>query len=175
MNAPNQPESIGRYQILERVGKGGMGVLYRGFDPVLDREVAIKLMLTDFTDDTEQMRPRFYREAPGRLNVTAIGPREADDAARVAAEMVDEAFASVRPIVAGDRLRIQLMQAGLRRDIARLVRAQARADAEVAEDRRLRRADRWSTEFGRAQMIYRMDGGYLGASDRRTDGQAVGY
>ena len=70
MNAPNQPESIGRYQILERVGKGGMGVLYRGFDPVLDREVAIKLMLTDFNDDTEQMRPRFYREAraAARLN-----------------------------------------------------------------------------------------------------------
>ena len=57
------PEKIGRYQILERVGKGGMGVLYRGFDPVLDREVAIKLMLMDFTEDTEQMRPRFYREA----------------------------------------------------------------------------------------------------------------
>ncbi|HJR60852.1 MAG TPA: serine/threonine-protein kinase [Vicinamibacterales bacterium] len=57
------PEKIGRYQILERVGKGGMGVLYRGVDPVLDREVAIKVMLVDFTDDTEQMRPRFYREA----------------------------------------------------------------------------------------------------------------
>ena len=40
---------------------------------------------------------------------------------------------------------------------------------------RLRRADRWSTEFGRAQMIYRMNGGYVGASDRRTDGQAVGF
>ena len=63
MNAPKQIERIGRYQVLERVGKGGMGVLYRGFDPVLDREVAIKLMLTDFTEDTEQMRPRFYREA----------------------------------------------------------------------------------------------------------------
>ena len=63
MSAPNQMERIGRYQVLERVGKGGMGVLYRGFDPVLDREVAIKLMLTDFTDDTEQMRPRFYTEA----------------------------------------------------------------------------------------------------------------
>lgn len=62
-NAPKQMDKIGRYQVLERVGKGGMGVLYRGFDPVLDREVAIKLMLTDFTDDTEQMRPRFYREA----------------------------------------------------------------------------------------------------------------
>jgi hypothetical protein len=35
------------------------GVLYRGIDPVLDREVAIKVMLVDFSDDTEQMRPRF--------------------------------------------------------------------------------------------------------------------
>ncbi|CAN5744303.1 hypothetical protein BH18ACI5_BH18ACI5_21430 [soil metagenome] len=61
--ATTNPERIGRYQILERVGKGGMGVLYRGIDPVLDREVAIKVMLVDFSDDTEQMRPRFYREA----------------------------------------------------------------------------------------------------------------
>jgi eukaryotic-like serine/threonine-protein kinase len=64
MTAPQQKlEKIGRYQVLERVGKGGMGVLYRGFDPVLDREVAIKLMHADFSEDTEQMRPRFYREA----------------------------------------------------------------------------------------------------------------
>jgi len=63
MSGNQQLERIGRYQVLERVGKGGMGVLYRGFDPVLDREVAIKLMLTDFNEDTDQMRPRFYREA----------------------------------------------------------------------------------------------------------------
>jgi serine/threonine-protein kinase len=63
MTAPKTLEKIGRYQVLERVGKGGMGVLYRGFDPVLDREVAIKLMHADFSEDTEQMRPRFYREA----------------------------------------------------------------------------------------------------------------
>jgi eukaryotic-like serine/threonine-protein kinase len=63
MTAPQKLEKIGRYQVLERVGKGGMGVLYRGFDPVLDREVAIKLMHADFSEDTEQMRPRFYREA----------------------------------------------------------------------------------------------------------------
>ena len=61
--ASSNPEKIGRYQVLERVGKGGMGVLYRGVDPVLDREVAIKVMLVDFSEDTEQMRPRFYREA----------------------------------------------------------------------------------------------------------------
>ncbi len=36
-------------------------------------------------------------------------------------------------------------------------------------------ADRWSTDFGRAQLIYRLPDGYLAASERRTDGQAVGY
>ena len=63
MSSTTTPTKIGRYQILERVGRGGMGVLYRGFDPILDREVAVKVMLADFSEDTEQMRPRFYREA----------------------------------------------------------------------------------------------------------------
>jgi gamma-glutamyltranspeptidase/glutathione hydrolase len=40
---------------------------------------------------------------------------------------------------------------------------------------RMAQADRWSTDFGRAQLIYRMEDGYLAASERRTDGQAVGY
>ncbi len=39
----------------------------------------------------------------------------------------------------------------------------------------LTRADRWSTDFGRAQLIFKMEDGYLAASERRTDGQAVGY
>jgi gamma-glutamyltranspeptidase/glutathione hydrolase len=36
-------------------------------------------------------------------------------------------------------------------------------------------ADRWATDFGRAQLIYRMGDGYCAASERRTDGQAVGF
>ena len=64
------PEKIGRYRVIERVGRGGMGVLYRGIDPILDREVAIKLMLTDFSEDTEEMRPRFYREARAAAKLT---------------------------------------------------------------------------------------------------------
>jgi gamma-glutamyltranspeptidase/glutathione hydrolase len=52
--------------------------------------------------------------------------------------------------------------------------------AEVIDDLKRRghdltQADRWSTDFGRAQLIYKMDDGYLAASERRTDGQAVGF
>ncbi len=52
--------------------------------------------------------------------------------------------------------------------------------AEVIEELRKRghrvvQADRWSTDFGRAQLIYKMDDGYFAASERRTDGQAVGF
>jgi serine/threonine-protein kinase len=56
------PEQIGRYKIIERLGAGGMGVLYRGTDPVLDRDVAIKVMLAGIGEG-DQMFARFYREA----------------------------------------------------------------------------------------------------------------
>ena len=39
----------------------------------------------------------------------------------------------------------------------------------------LSQADRWSTDFGRAQLIFRLEDGYLAASERRADGQAVGF
>lgn len=56
------PTKIGRYEIIDRVGRGGMGAVYRGRDTVLEREVAIKVMSADFAAD-ETSRPRFYREA----------------------------------------------------------------------------------------------------------------
>ncbi len=56
------PEKIGRYTILGMVGKGGMGVLYRAHDNVLERDVALKMMLVDFSHDTAA-RERFLREA----------------------------------------------------------------------------------------------------------------
>lgn len=56
------PSTIGRYEIVERVGRGGMGVLYRGRDPILDRAVAIKVMTTDLSDDSDA-RAHFFKEA----------------------------------------------------------------------------------------------------------------
>ena len=56
------PRQIDRYQIRERVGRGGMGVVYRARDPVLNRDVAIKSMLVDFGVD-RGARARFQQEA----------------------------------------------------------------------------------------------------------------
>jgi len=56
------PTKIGRYDIIELVGRGGMGVLYRAHDSMLERDVALKMMLVDFTLDPAA-RGRFEREA----------------------------------------------------------------------------------------------------------------
>ena len=58
---------IGRYQILDKIGEGGMGSLFLARDPAIDRLVAIKLLRHGL--DTEALRERFSREAraAGRL------------------------------------------------------------------------------------------------------------
>jgi serine/threonine-protein kinase len=52
----------GRYQILARIAAGGMGEVYRAHDPVLDREVALKMLHTSLADDPGFI-DRFRREA----------------------------------------------------------------------------------------------------------------
>jgi beta-lactam-binding protein with PASTA domain/serine/threonine protein kinase len=52
----------GRYQIVARIASGGMGEVYRAHDPVLDREVAIKVLHSSLADDASFI-DRFRREA----------------------------------------------------------------------------------------------------------------
>src|SRR5437867_3304247 len=56
------PTKIGKYEILEKIGRGGMGHVYRALDPLLKREVALKTMLKELSAD-EELRARFTREA----------------------------------------------------------------------------------------------------------------
>jgi serine/threonine protein kinase len=56
------PERIGRYQVIERIGRGAMGVVYRARDEAMGRDVALKVLMADLEDDPE-IRTRFHREA----------------------------------------------------------------------------------------------------------------
>jgi hypothetical protein len=116
------PETLGRYRILEELGRGGMAPVYRASDPRLGRDVALKLLLPDPARGPAR-RERFLREA------------------RVLARI---AHPNVVPIYdVGEEgpwcyLAMELLQGSLDRDVG----AQGQTWAEEA----LRRAGRWVLE-----------------------------
>ncbi|HWK09332.1 MAG TPA: serine/threonine-protein kinase, partial [Vicinamibacterales bacterium] len=59
MSSRSLPSRIGRYEVVDRLGAGGMGVLYLARDPLLRRTLAIKVLAVDDDD----LRERFAREA----------------------------------------------------------------------------------------------------------------
>jgi len=68
---PEHPKQIGKYTVTRPLGKGAMGMVYEGFDPVIERKVAIKIILGDYLEaaEMEDAIARFKREAQagGRL------------------------------------------------------------------------------------------------------------
>jgi len=76
-------QTLGHYRILEKLGEGGMGVVYRARDQHLNRDIAIKVLPEAFARDPERLA-RFRREAQllallNHPNIAAIyGLEEAD-------------------------------------------------------------------------------------------------
>ena len=59
-------KNLGRYQVNGIMGKGAMGMVYRGIDPAINRPVALKTIRLDFVNDPEELaelKERLHREA----------------------------------------------------------------------------------------------------------------
>jgi serine/threonine protein kinase len=86
--------SFGRYQILDRLGEGAMGVVYRAKDSALGRVVALKMLSAELGSE-EELHTRFQREAEaiGRLNhpniVTVYDLGEVDGRLYMAMELLE--------------------------------------------------------------------------------------
>ncbi len=66
------PERISRFEIREVLGEGAMGVVYRAHDPVLDRDVALKLIKPERAGE-ERNRSRFLRECRAAATINHPG------------------------------------------------------------------------------------------------------
>jgi serine/threonine protein kinase len=80
------PEVIGRYEIIEELGRGAMGSVFKARDPAVGRIVALKTIHSEALNgaQSEEYRARFYREArasgvlahPGIVPVFDVGEHE---------------------------------------------------------------------------------------------------
>jgi serine/threonine-protein kinase len=86
---------LGRYELVEEVGEGGMATVYRARDRELRRDVAVKVLFPHLSRRPEVVR-RFHREAraaaaldhPNILRVYDVGGAEGDDPPYIVMELV---------------------------------------------------------------------------------------
>ena len=87
---------FGRYRVLGELGRGAIGTVYRALDPLIEREVAVKVLNPNLPEDIAgEVRVRFLREAKsaGRLNqaniVAIYDVGEQDGTAYIAMELLE--------------------------------------------------------------------------------------
>lgn len=118
LEPPLRPDSLGRlghYEILQLVGRGGFGIVFRAFDDILQRVVAIKV-LSPRMAATSPARKRFVREARGYAavrheNVVAVHAIEAEPLPYIVMEFIpgetlEGLIARTGPIEVADVVRI---------------------------------------------------------------------
>ena len=86
--------TVGRYEIIDKLGEGAMGIVYRARDKALGRMLALKMLSADLTGE-EELQKRFSREAEaiGRLShpnvVTVYDQGESEGHLFMAMELLD--------------------------------------------------------------------------------------
>src|SRR5262245_19226428 len=96
---------LSHYRLVEKIGQGGMGVVWEARDVRLKRPVALKLLPADLANDRER-RSRFQREAQAAAalnhpNIAAVYEvDEADGISFIAGAWADPAHTALRPATA---------------------------------------------------------------------------
>ncbi len=115
---------LGRYEIIGELGRGAMGIVYKAYDPLIERFVAIKTINLKALSETEraEYEARFYQEAKaaGHLNhpniVTIYDLGESGDMAYIAMELMEgrdlqEMIQGKRRLLVTDALNIAIQVA----------------------------------------------------------------
>lgn len=97
---------LGKYKLLERIGKGGMGTVYKAEHTVMDRTVALKVMAQSMLNDPEAVA-RFHREVQAAAALQHPNIVSAYDA-----DCVGKTHFLVMEYVDGDDLKERLQQTG---------------------------------------------------------------
>ena len=148
------------YRLVEKIGEGGMGVVWKAVDTTLDREVAIKILPAEFSGDAERLA-RFEREAKLLASINhsniavAHGLHEADGVRFLAMELVPGEDLSTR-LEAGALPLEESLRVALR--IARALEAAhdqdvIHRDLKPANIRLLRRSEVKVLDFGLAKEL----------------------
>jgi len=102
-------QTLGKYRVLEALGRGGMAQVYRGYHPQLDRYVAIKVLRADLVED-EKFLKRFRQEAHA-----VSGLRHANIVQVFDFDVQDDFYYMVMELLEGDTLRARLNEYRLKK------------------------------------------------------------
>ena len=122
-------QEISHYRITDKLGEGGMGVVWRAEDTTLGREVAIKVLPEAFAQDAERMA-RFEREA--RVLAALEHPHIA---AIYGLEEADGRKLLVMQLAEGDTLQERMAQGPMPREAALKIALQIAEALEAAHDK----------------------------------------